>query len=734
MNVLERKMFVQKFKAGGDARLPITAGGADPRLPITIIIEERKKRGLPVSLNNPEVIKQTEALQSGIPVSEIFQDQSFNPIYEPNVKSMIDRGVPAEQIQANFAQMGLPISLYQIQQMGGVPQEKLQITEKVEVPDFSEQISNISTQSTLSTPTNLEPNQVFLGGITYNLPVDFADKVRAGDYGQVALFDIIRDTNVKLGSNISKTLEEYSDRVEPFGLSKKVAPEMSFEERRGTFATPETVTSATIDTLRDVGDIATGIIKKPFYFGVELGAGPSARRALETALENEDPHRRTRKTILSLGGVTVAEQDEEETETADSITTDLKNISETVVTAPRLNKDEKVLNVDVDRPEDPTKITNEEILKREAEEALKNEQQQLVDEMETDDDIFQSFADRKELVFGKDYGPGTGKTLGDAIALLPGEPRAADEVDTTVEKKSRRLIDGAGLARFLSAVGMQGDARNLMELGTKGAATFAALEEQDRAKELEQKRQLELLGVKEYFDAISDLKKSGMTVSDEIKLVNQGTEVDKAVASYKRDATNLAHINELIRLGEVLQGKNGFQIFLKRYVAKTKQFLGTKVVDPRDGKRKTINDMDFESLDPVTQFDLLNKIITQKNIKALLQEEGKTISNIDRSIVEQIMGKLTPGVSVPEALQALKMARNDTIESLLAHKDTIMGISSYLDQKGYTPASQKNQPNVFLEIANFNKKSGLSYFVNDKGIGNLPEDVITIDLQGNRID
>ena len=717
-------MFVQKFQAGGDARLPIT-----------VIIEERKKRGLPVSLNDPEVVAQAKALQRGLPVSEIFQDQPFNPIYEPNVKSMIDRGVPAEQIQARLGQMGLPISLYQIQQMGGVPQEKLQITEKVEVPDFSEEISNISTQSTPSTPTNLEPNQVFLGGITYNLPVDFADKVRAGDYGQVALFDIIRDTNVKLGSNISKALEEYSDRVEPFGLSKKVAPEMSFEERRGTFATPETVTSATIDTLRDLGDITTGLLKKPFYFGVELGAGPSARRALETALEDEDPYRRTRKTILSLGGVTVAEQDQEETETADSITTDLENISETVVTAPRLDKNEKVLNVDVDRPEDPTKITNEEILKREAEEVLKNEQQQLVDEMETDDDVFQSFADRKELVFGKDYGPGTGKTLGDAIALLPGEPRAADEVDTTVEKKSRRLIDGAGLARFLSAVGMQGDARNLMELGTKGAATFAALEEQDRAKEIEQKRQLELLGVKEYFDAVKDLKKSGeMTVSDEIKIVNQGTEVDKAVASYKRDATNLAHINELIRLGEVLQGKNGFQIFLKRYVAKTKQFLGTKVVDPRDGKRKTINDMDFESLDPVTQFDLLNKIITQKNIKALLQEEGKTISNIDRSIVEQIMGKLTPGVSVPEALQALKMARNDTIESLLAHKNTIMGISAYLDQKGYTPASQKNEPNVFLEIANFNKKSGLNYFVNDKGIGNLPEDVIKIDLRGNRID
>ena len=89
MNVLERKMFVQKFQSGGDARLPIT-----------VIIEERKKRGLPVSLNDPEVVAQAKALQSGLPVSEIFQDQPFNPIYEPNVKSMIDRGVPAEQIQA----------------------------------------------------------------------------------------------------------------------------------------------------------------------------------------------------------------------------------------------------------------------------------------------------------------------------------------------------------------------------------------------------------------------------------------------------------------------------------------------------------------------------------------------------------------------------------------------------------------------------------------------------------
>jgi predicted membrane GTPase involved in stress response len=109
VNVLERKMFVQKFQAGGDARLPIT-----------VIIEERKKRGLPVSLNDPEVVAQAEALQRGLPVSEIFQDQPFDIRYQANVQSMIDRGVPAQEIQAQFAQMGLPISLYQIQQMGGV--------------------------------------------------------------------------------------------------------------------------------------------------------------------------------------------------------------------------------------------------------------------------------------------------------------------------------------------------------------------------------------------------------------------------------------------------------------------------------------------------------------------------------------------------------------------------------------------------------------------------------------
>lgn len=723
MNVFDRKMFVQKFQTGGESL----------KLPITVILEERAKRGLPVGTNSfkdPEVLEQIRLYESGMSVPQIFGDGA--PIQEPFVplvQSKISRGLSAEQIQNELAGMGMSIPLYQITQLGGVLEKKLKVTEQPSVTDFSPEISQISAPTVAS---SLKPNQIEFGGVIYNLPLDFEDKVRSGRYGQTTLYDIIRDPRAKLGSNISKVLEEYVEATEPFGLSQRVAPELSFEERRGTFATPETFLSGSLDLLRDFGDIAVAGLRGPFELGIELGAGPARREQIMSNFEG-DPFRRTRETILGLGGVTVEEQGEA-VDTKDAIDRELEDLQmgETVITAPRIKKEE--VEIDVAKPTDPTKVTQEDIQKQEMEDALLSDQEKMVKEMEEGTDLFESFADRRELVYGKDYGPGTGKTLGQALAALPGEPVVKDEVDTGVERKARRSIDGMGLANFLSAIGMQGDARNLMELGTKGAQTFAALEAQKLETFKKSEREMDALKTKGLYDLLQKQSAAGiLTPSAKDKLMERAQEVNDTVAAYKRESNNLGHINELIKLGEVLQQQNGFKLFLDRYVTKAQQFLGMQVTDPRDGKRKTINEMDFESLPAITQFDLLNKIITQKNIKALLQEEGKTISNIDRTIVEQIMGKITPGTSIPESLKALKMARQDTIDSLLGHKSKIKQWGSYLDQAGVTPVTFYEEPKVIQSILSFDPSVALKYFVNDSNKGVIPEDSITIDLFGNPI-
>ena len=72
----------------------------------------------------------------------------------------------------------------------------------------------------------------------------------------------------------------------------------------------------------------------------------------------------------------------------------------------------------------------------------------------------------------------------------------------------------------------------------------------------------------------------------------------------------------------------------------------------------------WEDLEPRTRVKVLLNQIKQKNIRDILGESGKTISNLDRQIVDELVGSLKIGTTPQETLKALEMTKTSIFNNL----------------------------------------------------------------------
>jgi len=76
------------------------------------------------------------------------------------------------------------------------------------------------------------------------------------------------------------------------------------------------------------------------------------------------------------------------------------------------------------------------------------------------------------------------------------------------------------------------------------------------------------------------------------------------------------------------------------------------------------NGKGWDQLDSRTRARVLLNQITQKNIRDILGESGKTISNLDRQIVERLVGSLDIGKTDAEVLETLKLTRSGVMANM----------------------------------------------------------------------
>ena len=90
----------------------------------------------------------------------------------------------------------------------------------------------------------------------------------------------------------------------------------------------------------------------------------------------------------------------------------------------------------------------------------------------------------------------------------------------------------------------------------------------------------------------------------------------------------------------------------------------------------------FEDLAPRTRAKVLLNNIKQANIREILGESGKTISNLDRQIIDQLVGSLTLGTNPTEVLETLSLTERSVLTNIQAAQNRLQTNFTFAAEEG----------------------------------------------------
>ena len=90
----------------------------------------------------------------------------------------------------------------------------------------------------------------------------------------------------------------------------------------------------------------------------------------------------------------------------------------------------------------------------------------------------------------------------------------------------------------------------------------------------------------------------------------------------------------------------------------------------------------FDDLEPRTRAKVLLNQIKQKNIRDILGESGKTISNLDRQIVEELVGSIAAGNTPQEILEALRLTKESIFNNLNSAQNRLKTNAFFAQNEG----------------------------------------------------
>ena len=148
-----------------------------------------------------------------------------------------------------------------------------------------------------------------------------------------------------------------------------------------------------------------------------------------------------------------------------------------------------------------------------------------------------------------------------------------------------------------------------------------------------------------------------------------------------------ADYNEVISGGNTLNTINRVkEIVLNEDTASAKAFIGeitekVGVFFDFDGKPSKTGKK-FEDLEPRVRAKVLLNNIKQANIREILGESGKTISNLDRQIIDQLVGSLTVGTNPTEVLETLSLTERSVLTNLQAARNRLQTNYNFAIEEG----------------------------------------------------
>ena len=250
----------------------------------------------------------------------------------------------------------------------------------------------------------------------------------------------------------------------------------------------------------------------------------------------------------------------------------------------------------------------------------------------------------------------------DSIIIAANENDQAEQLSQSLgffqQPDTQRLIRniGKGLTQY----------GNFAEGIGKGSA--AAAEERVLQEQLDAKREAELAKLQ------ADSK---MTVGENEKVLNSKTKLNDYIKEYN----NAIAAEELTTsiLGILSNPSENITSFRNKIGVSIDEFLNA-------AELKDLSD--FETMKPGQRAKAMLKVLTNRDIKEILGESGRTISNIDRQIAEKIMGSLQL-FTIEDSVGTMKFKLEENLRSITTKKSlaqrNIKANSSFIAE--YDPKS-----------------------------------------------
>ena len=269
--------------------------------------------------------------------------------------------------------------------------------------------------------------------------------------------------------------------------------------------------------------------------------------------------------------------------------------------------------------------------------------------------------------------------------------------ETTGVFGSDRFLD------FIRNVGGQLVATGQLGEGLAAGAAKASEERaaRDLLEEQEKKkfqRELLIAGIK-----AGDVDK--LTASDFDKINNKEIEMEADIKGFEKSGETLKNLNYIIKtLGE--GGATGLQGFFGEATD-----MIEAAIQRNEGKP-------FEKLSPRTRANALLNVLRQANVREILGESGKTISNLDRQIVEEVFGDIKITTPLAVSIQKLKDSRTRIIGTMNEQKGKIASYENYFKNVGYDSPILANRKSVIDIIKAFTPDMALNFMLDSNDFSN----------------
>jgi len=501
----------------------------------------------------------------------------------------------------------------------------------IEMPDPS--LASLDVVEVTEEPTtgfassDLQSNQIRdkLTNSIYQLPANFSEQVEQGRIGGTTLYSIINNRDFEFSPDVAAALENFAKMDEPFRISERIGG--SFEERRGTFAGPGDFGYGAQEAGRGLANIGRPILEGIAGFAGELAGGQRGREKFQDFIPGDEISKRDigLARLLQIPGVSYIPP-----ETAD-LSKQLEDLEKTSAVSDKAIGDET---------EDTKKEEVKEFLKQEG----------LEETIIPDEDL------------DKDTDVDADK---DADAQA-GTSQAAGVVPAGDFQRAGNVFSNPNFVRFVANLS-KGLATS--EDMASGLAKGAALAAEERGlRDLEQQKfdqelQLEL---------IDKMDAGKMDLTDAKKVYDLNNTANTAAQSFQNSTSTLALIKEL---ENVLKSKNPTSLssFTKDILEKAGVALG---------QDKTGSIEDFKKLSSTEQARKLSTLISQANIREILGESGRTISNFDRQIVQDLSTAIVIGAPAASNLLSLNEVDKRIRNNMQTQLDEINSVRYALNLAG----------------------------------------------------